>query len=140
MLGAGEGLAEGELVAIEAVDHDQAAGGPRGGPARLREALPQVGLHHEAVNDHLDRVLELLVERRRLLEQVLLAVDLHTREPFGAELLEDVAVLALAVADDRRVDGELRPGRELQDLVDDRLLALAGDRAPADRAVRLADP
>jgi hypothetical protein len=70
---------------------------------------------------------------------LLLAVHLHAREPLGAELLEDVLVLALAIADDRRVDRELRPLRELQDLVDDRLLALAGDRAAADRAVRAAD-
>ena len=48
-------------------------------------------------------------------------------------------VLALAVAHDRRVDGEARPLREPQDLVDDRLEALAGDRPAADRAVRPAD-
>jgi hypothetical protein len=84
-------------------------------------------------------VLELLVEDDLLLEQALLAVHLHAREPFGAQLLEDVLVLALAVADDRRVDCEPRPLRQLQDLVDDRLLALAGDRAAADGAVRLAD-
>src|SRR5262249_61765980 len=30
-------------------------------------------------------------------------------------------------------------GLELEDLIDDRLLALAGDRPPTDRAVRLAD-
>ena len=139
VLGAGEVLAEGELVAVEHVDDDQAVGERGCGLDRLREALPQVLFHHEAVDDDLDRVLELLVERRRLFEQVLLAVDLHAREPFCAELLEDVLVLALAVADDRRVDRELRSRGELQDLVDDRLLALAGDRAAADRAVRLAD-
>ena len=40
----------------------------------------QVGLHHEPVDDDLDRVLELLVEDDLLLEQPLLAVDLHARE------------------------------------------------------------
>ena len=140
VLGAGEVLAEGELVAVEHVDDDQAVGQCSCGFDRLRQSLPQVLLHHQAVDDDLDRVLELLVERRRLLEQVLLAVDLHAREPFRPELLEDVLVLALAVADDRRVDGELRACGELQDLVDDRLLALTGDRAAADRAVRLTDP
>src|SRR4029078_7967902 len=99
-----------------------------------RQQLPEVGLHHEAVDDHLDRVLELLVEGRRLLEQGLLAVDLHAGGPLGGEVLEDVAVLALAVADDRRVDRELRALRELQDLVDDRLLALTRDRPSAYRA------
>jgi hypothetical protein len=71
---------------------------------------------------------------------VLLAVDLDPREPLRLEVLEDVLVLALAVADDRGVYGEARALRELQDLVDDRLLALAGDRSAADRAVRLSDP
>ena len=55
-------------------------------------------LHHEPVDDDLDRVLELLVEDDLLLEEALLAVDLHAREPVTAQLLEDVLVLALAVA------------------------------------------
>src|SRR5581483_8531796 len=76
-----------------------------------------------------------LVELDRLLEQALLAVDLHAREALLAELLEDVPVLAFPVADDRRVDGETRPFRQPQHLVDDLLDALAGDRAAADRAV-----
>ena len=74
-----------------------------------------------------------------LLEQPLLAVDLHAREAVAAQLLEDVAVLALAVADDRRVDREARALGQREDLVDDRLDGLAGDRAAADRAVRPAD-
>ena len=60
-------------------------------------------------------------------------------KPSCAELLEDVPVLALAVADDRRVDRELRALRERQDLVDDRLDRLPRDRPPADRAVRPPD-
>ena len=96
-------------------------------------------LHHEPVDDDLDRVLELLVERGRLLEQVLLAVDLDAREALVAELLEELAVLALAVAHDRRVDGEARPLRQREDLLDDRVDRLAGDRPPADRAVRVPD-
>src|SRR6185369_13126999 len=99
---------------------------------RLREPRAQVGLHHEPVDDDLDRVLELLVEDDLVLEQALLAVDLHAREALGAELLEDVLVLALAVADDGRVDREPSALGELQDLVDDRLLALARDRPAAD--------
>src|SRR5207244_10782294 len=84
-------------------------------------------------------VLGLLVELDRLLEQALLPVHLHARETFPAELLEDVLVLALAVAHDRRVDRELRAQRQLEDLVDDRLEALTRDRLAADRAVRPAD-
>ena len=107
---------------------------------RLGQALPEVGLQHEPVDDDLDRVLELLVEDDLLLEQPLLAVDLDAGEAVAAELLEHVAELALAVAHDRRVDREARPLRQREDLLDDLIEALARDRAPADRAVRPADP
>src|SRR5262249_31852859 len=62
------------------------------------------------------------------------------REALASELLEDVLVLALAVTHDRGVDREARLFGQLQDLVDDRLLALSRDRLAADRAVRAADP
>ena len=106
---------------------------------RLREPLPQVGLHHEAVDHDLDRVLELLVEGDLLLEQPLLAVDLDAREAVAAELVEHVAELALAAADDRRVDREPRALRQREHLLDDLVEALAGDRPAADRAVRPPD-
>ena len=60
-------------------------------------------------------------------------------KPSRAELLEHVAELALAVAHDRRVDREARPLGQRQDLLDDLVEALAGDRAAADGAVRPAD-
>ena len=107
---------------------------------RLREPRAQILLHHEPVDDDLDRVLELLVERRRLVERVLLTVDLDAREALVAQLLEQLAVLALPVADDRRVDREARALRQHEDLLDDRVDRLAGDRAAADRAVRPAHP
>jgi len=53
-------------------------------------------------------VLELLVENDLVLEQPLLAVDLHPREALRAQVVEQVPVLALAVAGDRRIDRELR--------------------------------
>ena len=140
VLRAGEVLRERGRLAVEHVDHDEAIGELGRGLDRLGESRAQVRLQHEPVDDDLDRVLELLVELDRLLEQLDLAVDLDAREPFRAQLLEQVLELALAVAHDGRVDGELRPLLELEDLVDDRLLALPGDRAPAHRAVRLADP
>ena len=68
-----------------------------------------------------------------------LAVDLDAREAVGAELLEHVAELALAVAHDRRVDRELRPFRQRQDLLDDLVEALPRDRPAADGTVRPAD-
>ena len=140
VLGAREALGERQLLAVDHVDHDEPFRQRDRRLDRLREPRAEIRLHHEPVDDDLDRVLELLVEDDLLLEHPDLAVDLHAREPVGAQLLEDVLVLALAVAHDRRVDGELRPFRQPQHLVDDRLDRLARDRPPADRAVRPPDP
>ena len=126
-------------VAVDNGDLDEALGEARRRLDRLRQALAEVRLHHEPVDHDLDRVLELLVENDLLLEQALLAVDLDPREPVAAELLEHVAELALAAADDRRIDRELRPLRQRQHLLDDLVEALARDRPPADRAVRPPD-
>ena len=140
VLGTGEVLAEEVVSAVDLVDGHQPAGERRRRLHGLGEALAQVGLHHEPVDDDLDRVLELLVEDDLLLEQALLVVDLHACEPVAAKLLEHVAELALAVADDRGVDGELRPLGEREHLLDDLVEALPRDRPAADGAVRPADP
>ena len=136
MLGTGEALGERQRLSVDDVDRHEPVGQLERRLDRVREPVAQVVLHHEPVDDHLDRVLQLLVELDLLVEVALLPVDLHAREPLAAELLEQVLVLALPVADDRRVDGELRPLGQAQHLVDDRLDGLARDRPPADRAVR----
>jgi hypothetical protein len=69
----------------------------------------------------------------------LYVVDLDAREAVAAELLEELAVLALAVANDRRVDGEARALGQLEDLIHDRLEALPGDWTAADRTVGAPD-
>ena len=120
-------------LAVDDVDADEPLGERRGGLDGLGQALPEVGLEHEPVDDDLDRVLELLVEDDLLLEQSLLAVDLDAREAVATELLEHVTELALAVAHDRRVDGEARALGEREDLLDDLVEALArrsGARRP----------
>src|SRR5205085_11626474 len=132
-------LAEQHRLPVDDVDSDQSVGELRGGLDRLREARSEIGLHHEAVDDDLDRVLVLLVERDLFLEQAQVAIDLHAGEPFAAELLEDVLELPFAVAHDRGVDSELRSVGKLEDLVDDRLEALAGDWLAANRAVGAPD-
>src|SRR6202012_4529845 len=81
-----------------------------------------------------------LVEHDLLIETPQLAVDLDAPEALGPQLLELLAVLALAPADDRGHHHEARPLRELHHLVDDLLGRLAADRAAADMAVRMADP
>ena len=110
-----------------------------GGLDGVGEPPPQALLHDEPVDDHVDVVLELLVELDVFLELAHLAVDLDAGEAVGAELLEELAVLALAPAHDRRDHAEARALLELADLVDDLLHALPGDGPPALRAVRVPD-
>ena len=105
-----ETLGEGLLLArVDNIDGDEPVRELQCCLDRIEEPVPKVGLHRQAVDDDLDRVLELLVELDLLVEETLLAVDLHAREPFATELFEEVFVLALAVADHRRIDRELRP-------------------------------
>jgi hypothetical protein len=87
-----------------------------------------------------DVVLELLVEDGRVVEHPQLAVDLHARVAVRPQLLEELAVLALAPADHRRHDHEALALGQLHDLVDDLLGRLAGDRRAAVEAVRMARP
>ena len=141
VLRAREALGEGQLLLlVEEVDDDEAFGEVDGGLDGLEEPGAELRFHPEAIDHDLDRVLELLVERDLVFEEALLAVHLHAREPVAPELFQELAVLALPVADDWRVDREAGALGELKDLVDDRLDRLAGDRAAADRAVRAADP
>ena len=77
-----------QLLAVDDVDHDEPVGERDRGLDRLPEPRAQVLLHHQPVDDDLDRVLELLVELDLVLEQALLAVDLHAREALGAQVLE----------------------------------------------------
>ena len=121
------------------LDLDHPVGQRHRGLDRVGQALAQVAAHDQAVDDDRDVVLVLLVEHDLVLEHPQLAVDLRAREALGAQLLEDLAVLALAPAHERRQDHEARALLELHDLVDDLLGRLPGDRLAADVAVRVAD-
>ncbi len=126
-------------LARDELDLDDAVRQADRGLDRVGEPLAQVGAHHEPVDDDRDVVLELLVELDRLVQLAQLAVDLRPREAVRAELLEELAVLALATADDRGEHHEPRALVELHHLIDDLLGRLPGDRRPAVRAVRVAD-
>ena len=138
---AGELLAEGEraLVVPGEFDVDEAVGEGGGGLDGVGEPPPQALLHDEPVDDHGDVVLELLVELDVLFEFAYLAVDLDPDEAVGAELLEELAVLALAPAHDRGDHAEASALFEFAHLVDDLLHALPEDGPPALGAVRVPD-
>ena len=144
LVGAGHLLGELQLPGrvlggqVDEVEHHQSAGQAEGGLHRVGEPALGGRLDREPVDDHLDRVLLLLVELGRLVEGVGLAVHPRPGEALGLELAEQVDVLALAAADHRRE--HLEPGAVLEgeDPVDDLLRGLPGDRRAAGRAVRAA--
>src|SRR5665647_1243117 len=137
---AGELPGEREGLAVGGLDLDEAVGELGGGLDGVGEPPPQALLHHQPVDDHGHVVLELLVEVAILLELAHCAVHLDAREAVGAKLLEELAVLALAAAHDRRDDAEPRAAVKVADAVDDLLDALPRDEAAAARTVRVADP
>ena len=124
---AGELLAEGErsLVVAGELDVDEAVGEGGGGLDGVGEPPPQALLHHQPVDDDRDVVVELLVEVDLLLELADIAVDLDPGEAVGAQLLEELAELPFAAADDGSDDAEAGALLELADVVDDLLHALS---------------
>ncbi len=133
------------LRQVDEVEDDHPAGQAERGLHRVGEPAPRRVLHGEPVDDHLDVVLLVLLQRGQLAGQRLVEADDHAVHPgpgvaLGLQLAQQLAVLALAPAHHR---GEhLEPGAvlELEHPVHDLLRGLPGDRPAADRAVRLADP
>ena len=93
----------------------------------------------DAVDHHLDVVLELLVEGRGLGDLVEGAVDLDALEALLLQLGELLAVLALAAAHDRRQQVEARALGQRQHPVDHLADGLALDRQAGRRRIGDAD-
>ena len=129
-----------ELARVDHLDLDQSVRQRHRGLDRVGQPLAQLALHHEPVDDDRDVVLVLLVEHDLLVEPAQLAVDLGPGEALGPELLELLAVLALAAPDDRRQHHEPGAVGQLHHLIDDLLRRLPADRPAADVAVGMADP
>ncbi len=119
----------------EVEDHEPPGQAERGLDGVGQPSLGRL-LHREAVDDDLDRVLELLVERRRLVERVRLAVHPRPAEALLLELAEQLDVLALATPDDGREHLEPAALLQREDPVDDLLRRLPLDRRSARGAVR----
>ncbi len=106
----------------------------------LGEARRHVGPHRDAVHHDADVVLQLLVEDRRLVDRVELAVDLEALEPLALVFGDLLAVLALAAPHHRRDEVEARVGRQRQHAVDHLADGLALDRQAGGGRIGDADP
>ena len=95
------------FVAVDEIEHHDAVGQTQRGLHRIGEPLFGAGLDREPVDDHLDIVLLLLLQRRRLSQRVHHAVDPDPAVALGVELVEEVDELALAGAHHRRENLEL---------------------------------
>ena len=126
--------------AVDELGDDQAVGQAQRRLHRVGQPATARLAHDQPVDDDVDGVLVLLVQRRRLGQRVRLAVHADAAEALGLQVPERLDELALAPADDRREDLEARALGQRQHLVDDLLRRLAGDRAAAARAVRLPRP
>ncbi len=128
------------LVQVDEVEDDHAAGQAQRGLDGVGQPPLGAVLDGQAVDDHLDRVLLLLLELGRVGELDRLPVDAGAAVALGLEVGEEVHELALALARQRGQHLEAAALGQLQDLVDDGLRRLPGDRVAALGTVRLADP
>ena len=112
---------------------------PERGLEAVGQALGDVGAHDEAVHDHVDVVLELLVELGRLVDLVERAVDLDALEALLLQLGQLLLELALAAAGDGRQQVDARALGDGEHAVDHLRHGLALDRQPGGRRIGHAD-
>ena len=125
---------------VDEVEHDQPVRQAQRRLHRVGQPLLGARLDRQAVDDHRDVVLLLLLERGRRTELVRRAVDEHAGVALGLQRGEQVDELALAGAHHRGQHLEAAALRHGEHLVHDLLRRLLLDHVPADRAVRHAGP
>ena len=141
-VGAGEPFGEAPLpvvrvlVTVDELEHDDAVGEAQRRLHRVGEPLLRRPLDGQAVHHHLDVVLLLLLQLRRVGERIHRAVDADTRVALCVELVEEVDELALARAHHRREHLETGALLHREHLIHDLLRRLLRDPLATDRAVR----
>ena len=128
-----------DRAAVDELDRDHPIGKAERRLDGVGETPLDPVLHHEPVDDDVDRVLVIAVKPDLLGELLDLTVDLGAREALLREVGQKLLVLPLALTDDRSEDLEPRALGQRAHLVDDLVRRLLRDRAAAFRAVRLAD-
>src|SRR5450830_434154 len=118
---AGKACGEDDLFA-RLVVHRRDQGNPvrqlQGGLEGFRQALLQVGAHFETVDHDINRVLLLLVELRRFVQLIQLAVDPRPHETLRPQFFKHRKVFTLALANYRRQQHQLGAFRLGQHQVD----------------------
>ncbi len=132
-------MAEGESGTIGHLHHGHPLGQRQSCLHRVGEAPPDPLLGHEAVDDHFDRVGEVPIELQVLGEIVDLPIDPGSAESLPGQFGEQSLVLTLATSHDGRQDLETGALLQFQNLVDDLLGGLPGDRRSAQWTVRHPD-
>jgi len=138
-VGTEEGQGEEALAAGLVDDEDLALGEVEGPTDGVGEATLGVGADLEGVDEDLDRVLAVLLERDVVLEVAEGAVNAGPEEALLAQALEKALVLALAALDDGGQDADLGPGEVDGDALENLLGRLGRDDPAAARAVGRAD-
>src|SRR6516165_7463874 len=137
---AGKFRGEDRLLAGIGVFGDRdAIGELEGGLERIREAVAELAIDDDAVDDDFDVVLQVLIEPADLVELKHLAVDLDALKAAPLQLGQFLAVFALAAAHDRRQQVEPGALRHRQDPIDHLRHRLADDRQSGGRRIGHAD-
>ena len=125
---------------VDELQDDDAVGQVQRRLHRVGQPLLGAGLDGEAVDHHLDVVLLLLLQLRRIGQRVHHSVHPHPAVALRVQFVEQVDELALTGAHHRCEHLEPQTLVHREDLVDDLLRRLAGDALAAHRTVRGAGP
>ena len=126
------------LVVVDIVDHHLPVALLEGRLDGGAQALLIVGADLQAVNDELYRVVFVAVELHSLRDLAQLAVDAHVQIALFEQLLEQILIVALAVAHERGEDVNLAALEARQHQLDDFLAVVFYHRLAGDIAAGLA--
>ena len=126
-------------IAVDKIDADDAVGQPQRRLHRLGEALLSRRLDCNPINDDVDVVLALLIQRWHLSKPMNVSIHPYSGEAIGRQLSEQLDVLAFASTNHRGEDLKLSTLVERHEAVDNLLRGLTADELAAHRAVGLTD-
>lgn len=126
-------------IAVDEIDADDAVGQPQRRLHRLGEALLSRRLDCNPINDDVDVVLALLIQRWHLSKPMNVSIHPYSGEAIGRQLSEQLDVLTFASTNHRGEDLKLSTLVERHEAVDNLLRGLTADELAAHRAVGLTD-